>query len=103
MEDLDLTLEQLETWKDVDLIAEVLAMQDELKKTRLAKAHVELRLECAIARIESLENEVKIRASWQRESNAALTAIGTVIHKHACEPWDAVYEIRKIIEEETDD
>ena len=152
MEDLDLTLEQLETWKDVDLIAEVLALQDELQKTRQAKAHVEIenqrlrkerqefhdamvtaaqgRSECLIeighleqrvgvderaidalrhdlarrdARIESLENEVKIRASWQRESSAAITAIGNVLYKFACEPDEAVYEIRKIIEEETDD
>lgn len=187
MEDLDLTLEQLETWKDVDLIAEVLAMQDELKKTRLRKAHTEIenqrlrkeiseereiskryyksiegykyRLDQEVtarqefhdamvtaaqgrkdalaeishlekyndeaskrlddmeqevealrhdlarrdARIESLENECKIRASWQRESSAAITAIGNVLHKFACEPDEAVYEIRKIIEEETDD
>lgn len=152
MEDLELTLEQLETWKDVDLIAEVLALQEQLQATRQAKAHVEIenqrlrkerqefhdamvtaaqgRSECLIeinhleqrvdvteqevealrhdlarreARIESLENECKIRASWQRESSAAITAIGNVLHKHACEPYDAVYEIRKIIEEETDD
>lgn len=159
MEDLDLTLEQLETWKDVDLIAEVLAMQEELKATRLRKAHTEIEnqrlrkerqefhdamvtaaqgrkdalaeishlekyndeaskrlddmeqevealrhdLARRDARIESLENECKIRASWQRESSAALTAIGNVLHKFACEPDEAVYEIRKIIEEETDD
>jgi len=152
MEDLDLTIEQLETWRDVDLIAEVLALQDELKATRKSKAHVEIenqrlrkerqefydgmvtaaegRRECLIeishleqrvdvdereieslrhdlarrdARIESLESECKIRASWQRESSAAITAIGNVLHKFACEPDEAVYEIRKIIEEEADD